>query len=296
MKPVMLTVGVGVAIAAALTACTSSGGTHTNTATPQPVHVPRHSATAPSTPVVRPTVTPHPIHVPQRGATAPSTPGARPSAAHSTSPSASAAATRVLLRLTDQKDGDSWVASDGNEYRLGLVNTPEYNEPCGSEATAFTRTFLRRGFAAKAYTTDTYGRLVSEIFDPRGRSLNVALAANGLGNDKYLAQYRHENPDLAARLDAAFATAPRPACLGRGAGTSHTAPTPFIPSSAAPAGSANCHPDYITCIPIKGTGSGDGDANDLDCADIQTKVQLRNTNDPYRLDGEGDGWGCESYG
>ena len=106
VKPVMLTVGVGVAIAAALTACTSSGGTHTNTATPQPVHVPRHSATAPSTPVVRPTVTPHPIHVPQRGATAPSTPGARPSAAHSTSPSASAG--RPRPSPTHSCVADSW--------------------------------------------------------------------------------------------------------------------------------------------------------------------------------------------
>jgi endonuclease YncB( thermonuclease family) len=261
------------AAAAALTACTSSGGTDINSATPRQTQVPRRISTAPSTA------------------------GPRPSAAHSAGRSASAAATHALLRVTDQKDGDSWVASDGNEYRLGLVNTPEYYEPCGSEATAFTRAFLRDGFVAKAYTTDAYGRRVSEVFDPSGRSLNVALAANGLGNDKYLAQYRHENPDLAARLDAAFARAPRPACLGGGAETSQTAPTPSLPSTAAArSGSANCHPDYITCIPIKGTGSGVGDANDLDCADIESKVELRNTNDPYRLDSDGDGWGCESYG
>src|SRR5690606_26219392 len=30
----------------------------------------------------------------------------------------------VLVFVTDQKDGDSWVGSDGREYRLGLVNTP----------------------------------------------------------------------------------------------------------------------------------------------------------------------------
>jgi endonuclease YncB( thermonuclease family) len=172
------------AAAAALTSCTSSGSTATNPATP------------------------HPIQVPPRISTAPSTPGALPGAAQSASPSTSAAATPALVWVTDQKDGDSWIASDGNEYRLGLVNTPEYDEPCGSQATAFTHAFLRGGFVAKAYTTDAYGRLVSDIFNPSGRSLNVALAANGLGNDRYLAQYRHENPDLAARLDAAFATAP----------------------------------------------------------------------------------------
>ena len=35
-----------------------------------------------------------------------------------------------LLHVTVLKDGDSWVASDGNEYRLGMVNTPEPREPC----------------------------------------------------------------------------------------------------------------------------------------------------------------------
>jgi endonuclease YncB( thermonuclease family) len=240
--------------------------------------------------------TPHATQVPRRISTAPSTPGARGSATRSVERSAAAAAPGVRLWVTDQKDGDSWVASDGNEYRLGLVNPPEYNEPCGSEATAFTRAFLRRGFVAHAYAMDAYGRDVSEIFDPRGRSLNVALAANGLGNDKYLARYRHENPDLAARVDAAFATTPRPACLGGAAGTAHPAPATVLSTGTAPAGSATCHRDYLTCIPIKGTGSGSGDANDLDCADIQTQVRIRNTHDPYRLDSDGDGDGCESYG
>jgi len=192
------------------------------------------------------------------------------------------------------KDGDSWDASDGNEYRLGLVNAPEYYEPCGAQAKAFTGSFLSGGFTADAYSKDVYGRRVAEIFDARGRSLNVALAASGLGNDKYLTEFRHQNPQLAARLDTAFSTAPTPNCLKP---TAQTPPNPIAAtrSTATSARSSTCHPDYLTCIPIKGTGSGSGQANDLDCGDIRTPVQLRNTNDPYRLDADHDGWGCQSY-
>ena len=124
----------------------------------------------------------------------------------------SAAPQSALLHVTDQKDGDSFVASDGVEYRLGLVNTPELNEHCGQAAKRFTAAFLADGFTVHAYSSDTYDRTVAEVFNAQGESLNVALAASGYGNDKYLEEFRHENPDLAARLDAAFAHAQTPDC------------------------------------------------------------------------------------
>ena len=34
---------------------------------------------------------------------------------------------------------------------------------------------------------------------------------------------------------------------------------------------------------------------DLDCADIGKMIYV-GSNDPNHLDGDGDGWGCESYG
>ena len=120
-------------------------------------------------------------------------------------------ATPVLF-ITDQKDGDSFVASDGNEYRLGMVNTAEMSEPCGADAARFTRDFLADGFTVDAYSGDRYGRRVAEVFDKSGRSLIVALASSGLGNDRFLDQFRYENPDLARRLDAAFASADAPSC------------------------------------------------------------------------------------
>lgn len=40
---------------------------------------------------------------------------------------------------------------------------------------------------------------------------------------------------------------------------------------------------------------GYNDGYDQDCSDIAQKVWV-GTNDPDRLDRDGDGWGCESYG
>lgn len=184
----------------------------------------------------------------------------------------------VLLFVTDQKDGDSWVASNGNEYRLGLINAPETNEPCGAEATAFTRNFLKRGFTVNAYTTDAYGRTVAEVRAKNGRSLNVELARSGLGDDRYLERFRHENPDLGRRLDTALATASEPACKKAAA----PAPLAAAPSKQ-PAPSSDCMSGYSPCLPI---------VADLDCGDIGHPVTVTGS-DPYRLDRDGDGTGCD---
>ena len=119
-----------------------------------------------------------------------------------------------LLQVKVLKDGDSWVASDDREYRLGMVNTPEPFEPCHQEAMQFTRRFLDDGFTADAYSRDPHGRVVAEVFDRSGASLNVALATSGLADDRYLS-FRRENPNLARRLDDAFAEAATPACSTR---------------------------------------------------------------------------------
>jgi hypothetical protein len=49
---------------------------------------------------------------------------------------------------------------------------------------------------------------------------------------------------------------------------------------------SGCEPGYSPCLPR---------VADLNCADIPaSKKPVRVTgNDPYRLDGDGDGWGCE---
>lgn len=229
-----------------------------------------------------------------------------------------AAAATALLQAAGGGDGDSWKDTGGREYRLGLVNSPEFNECYGSTATTKRKELTAGGFRADVYTVDKYGRSVSVVTTTDGRNLNVYLARNGFADDRYLDQFRAENPPLAADLDAAFAAAkaeraglwgacagpattgavaaPAPAGSSAPARSAAPAPAPPVAPAAAPAADSGCHPDYLTCIPVKGTGSGSGEANDLDCGDVGKAVTLRQVGvDPYRLDGNDDGAGCESY-
>ena len=122
----------------------------------------------------------------------------------------------AVLHVTILKDGDSWVASDGREYRLGMVNAPEALEPCGREAARFAWRFLAGGFRADSYAVDPHGRIVAEVFNRSGDSLNVALVEAGFSDDRYLDNFRDENPGLARRLEAAFDRAITPDCLRAG--------------------------------------------------------------------------------
>ncbi|MGI8534951.1 MAG: thermonuclease family protein [Mycobacteriales bacterium] len=252
---------------------------------------------------------PAPMPAPSSPSTTP--PPARSQPARGT-PAAGGAA---LLQAAGGGDGDSWKDTAGREYRLGLVNTPEFNECYGSTATAKRKELTAGGFRADVYTVDRYGRSVSVVTTTDGRNLNVYLARNGFADDRYLDRFRAENPSLATELDSAFAAAkaeraglwgactdpsafsgaaaPAPA---RSAARAPAAPAAPVAPAAAPAADSDCHPDYLTCIPVKGTGSGSGEANDLDCGDIGKAVTLRQVGvDPYRLDGNNDGAGCESY-
>ena len=203
-----------------------------------------------------------------------------------------------LLMPADGGDGDSWHDTKGREYRLGLVNTPEYDECYGPDATAKRKELTAHGFRAEVYAHDVYGRGVSLVTTANGVNVNVYLARYGFANDKYLSRFRHENPELAAQLDIAFAKARAErrglwsACPGtRGAAATATA-------SDAPESTwviTACHPDYVTCIRVAGNGSGHGRANDLNCGSIREAVKLRRIGvDPYRLDADGDGIGCQS--
>ena len=190
-------------------------------------------------------------------------------------------------------DGDSWRDTGGEEYRLGLVNAPEQDECFGDEATAERRRQVAGGFRADVYAVDRYGRGVSVVTTADGSNLNVHLARQGFVDDRYLADFRHEHPGLAAELDRAFAEA---RAQGRGLWSACAGEeVPTVPVQAAAPVGDGCHPDYVTCIPVLGDGSGNGGANDLDCGAVDGPVQARQAGvDPYRLDADGDGVGCDS--
>lgn len=222
-----------------------------------------------------------------------------PAAPRAAAPAASARARSALLMPAPGGDGDSWRDTAGREYRLGLVNTPEYNECFGREATAERKRLTAGGFRASIYTNDRYGRGVSVVTTAAGLNLNVHLARYGFANDTYLSRYRSENPSLARQLDAAFAAARAEsrglwsACSGARSAAAPAPATAGSPRGTAAAG--GCHPDYVTCLPVQGDGSGRGEANDLDCSSIDGPVQLRRAGvDPYRLDADGDGVGCDA--
>lgn len=70
--------------------------------------------------------------------------------------------------------------------------------------------------------------------------------------------------------------------------TTTVPPTSAAPTTAPPATAApDCHPNYDPCIP-----NLPGDA--LNCPQVGRQVRVIGGSDPYRLDGDNDGLGCES--
>jgi micrococcal nuclease len=190
----------------------------------------------------------------------------------------------ALLVAAAHGDGDSWKDTTGKEYRLGLINTPEYDECYGSAATAARKRMVANGFRASVYATDTYGRLVSVVTTADGTNLNVWLARHGYADDRYLNEFRHENTGLAAQLDAAFAAAKAERL---GLWSSCVGPAPQSVATTAAPSRGGCDPSYPTvCIPPP--------PPDLDCGDISYRRFAVRQPDPHRFDADHDGIGCES--
>ena len=64
-------------------------------------------------------------------------------------------------------------------------------------------------------------------------------------------------------------------------------PEPAYEEPAPAPANNGCDPNYSGCVPMVNY--------DLDCGDIGFAVQVLGS-DHHRFDGDGDGWGCESYG
>ena len=202
----------------------------------------------------------------------------------------------ALLHVVEEKDGDSFVASDGVEYRVGMVNAPERSACGGTEASRLAYELMAQGFTAETYATDDYGRSVARIHTATG-DLGVLMAREGLVDDRYLDQFRNQHPSYASELDTACAEARAtdaglwqtcwaPAAQDRGGAVEPTTDS----SHAGRTGQWPCHPAYRECLP---------DGPDLDCAEVGHTVELLGNADPFRLDGNSttatDGWGCDTY-
>lgn len=201
-------------------------------------------------------------------------------------------------------DGDTigvTVRGFATTVRLVGVDTPETRAPgipvqCfGPQAAIRARTLLPEGAAVRLVTDpgqdmrDRYGRLLAYAYRQGSRlSANYRLVASGHAkvhvHDR-ASPFRHA--DSYRRAERAARVARRglwgPPCFGDTTRPAAAPPEPR-PLTAAPPG---CDPNYRgACVPVSTT--------DLDCPEIGARVQVVGS-DPHRLDGDGDGWGCETY-
>ena len=184
-------------------------------------------------------------------------------------------------------DGDTLevVLAGGKRERVRLVgvDAAERGACFANEAAAHVRRLAQskrvvlKGDAIQP-TRDRYDRLLAYVWLPGGRDLGYQLIAAG----------------SAKVYDASFdrlAVYRRAESGARGAGSglwkSCAQPKPVAPVAPVAPPSAGCHPSYSPCLPV---------VHDLDCADVRAlgKAPVRVLgSDPYRLDGDGDGFGCE---
>jgi endonuclease YncB( thermonuclease family) len=185
--------------------------------------------------------------------------------------------------VTGVADGDTVTVrlASGKRERVRLIgiDSPErgacFASPAAARARhlALAKPVVLRGDATQA-TRDRYGRLLAYVWIPGGRDLGYQLLAGGFGKS-----YVYERPF--SRLSAYL----RAEAVGKRLARSvwscgATTPQPVVPRAAT------CDPNYTGyCVPPY-------DQGDVDCADIPVTVRVVGS-DPHRLDGDGDGYGCE---
>jgi len=249
----------------------------------------------------------------------------RPQTAESTAPPTSSTSVRIagnggadaaaasgdLRTVTKHVDGDTLWVSGGEKVRFIGMDTPESTNgrrDCfGAEASARTAELLPLGtevrLVSDAGRRDRYGRTLAYVYRASdGLFVNAALVRDGY------AQVMTVPPNV-AHVDEFVALQREAREAGRGfwgaCGSSSGAPAsvpattaPQVTTTAVPVrplAGGGCHPSYRgTCIPP--------DVSDVDCAGgkgdgphyVQEKDIQVVGSDPYRLDSDGDGVGCES--
>ena len=195
-------------------------------------------------------------------------------------------------------DGDTLTLTDDRRVRLLQIDTPELGSgECYSRA---ARTALVRLVPVGSRVVlevdpaldrvDRYGRLLRYV-RRSGVNVNLELVRLGAAAPYF---YRGDRGRYAPQLLAAAKQAKAAhRGLWKACPATVLAPTSAVSTkqaSKAPAKvSAGCDPSYAgACVPPP--------PPDLDCADIRNMgiapVRVVGS-DPHRLDGDGDGWGCE---
>jgi micrococcal nuclease len=222
---------------------------------------------------------------PARTIPPPPPPTAPPATATAVLPGQYAIVTQVI-------DGDTIeVDLGGSVQRVRYIgiDTPEYNQACGTEATNANRQLVggqRVRLVKDVSETDPYGRLLRYVY-VGATFVNEQLVAQGWAE----AVTYPPDTQYAAYFDQleAQARASNRNCYAQGVFDAPPTATPApIPTDAPPPPPpSNCHPAYPTvCIPPP--------PPDLDCRDIPYRRFTVRAPDPHRFDGDNDGIGCES--
>ena len=200
-----------------------------------------------------------------------------------------------LARVARVIDGDTLETVDGRRIRLVQIDAPESSGECyGAQATAALEAILPRGSQIGLERdplldgVDRYGRQLRYVFKGR-RNLNIVLVRRGAASVWFF------DGDRGRYADRLLATARTAKARKRGAwGACRAELDPsdaFETSTKVPARAqatgTSCRAGYSPCLPITG---------DLDCADVRALAKapvLVSGDDPYRLDGDGNGYGCE---
>ncbi|MDX6630488.1 MAG: micrococcal nuclease [Gaiellales bacterium] len=200
-------------------------------------------------------------------------------------------------------DGDTVVLAGGETVRLVQIDTPEVygdTECYGRQASALTESILPQGTRVRIATDpkldqrDRDGRTLAYVW--KGSSLvNLRLVRQGAAAPYF---YSGDKGEYAAQLFKAAVAArkagtglwghcrkgsvPLRAMRGVSTGPVNAAPKRTVAGGSSP----GCNPNYTPCVP--------NSKADLDCRDVRHPVRVVGS-DPYNLDSDGDGNGCESY-
>ena len=179
-----------------------------------------------------------------------------------------------LFLVTRVVDGDTVELGNGEQVRVIGIDTPEQGE-CGYEAAsdhmADLVLFKKVVLTISDEDTDRYGRLLRYV-DVEDTDAGLNQIRSGFAIARYDSRDGYgEHP-----REAVYITADKQM-------TQFRCEQPAPASQTAPPG-GGCHPGYSPCLPIEA---------DLNCDDVNGPITVLG-DDPYQLDADGDGTGCDS--
>jgi endonuclease YncB( thermonuclease family) len=98
-------------------------------------------------------------------------------------------------------DGDTIVLMDSTRVRLHGIDTPERDQPYGSEATAALKYMVETSVYILEIDTDRYGRLVGTLYTSEGVNVNLEMVCNG--SAWWYSRYAKNNRAMASCQDEA---------------------------------------------------------------------------------------------